>query len=214
MTDAHAATLEAHWGGGAAPFGASWQKTMMWIFIVTDALLFSALLSGYGFLRMASPMPWPKQSEVFSIPFIALMTFILITSSAFMGTAVTAARLGEHKKAVLNLALTIAGGAAFLGCQAYEWSHIIHEGARLTGALPGSELAELGVPPQFPAAFFVLTGFHGSHVLSGLVILVITLIRTAMGKTPAQGVEMAGLYWHFVDLVWVFIFTLFYLLPS
>ena len=70
----------------------------------------------------------------------------------------------------------------------------------------------MGVPAQFTASFFVLTGFHGSHVLSGLLILTITAIRTAMGKTPAQGVEMAGLYWHFVDLVWVFIFTLFYLL--
>ena len=204
MTDAHAGTLEAHWGGGAAPFGASWQKTMMWIFIVTDALLFSALLSGYGFLRMASPMPWPKQSEVFHIWFIALMTFILITSSMFMGTAVTAARLGDRKKARLNLSLTIIGGAAFLGCQAYEWTQLIHEGARLTSNPWGA--------PQFGQAFFLLTGFHGSHVLSGLVILLITAIRYSMGKTPAQGVEMAGLYWHFVDLVWVFIFTLFYLL--
>jgi cytochrome c oxidase subunit 3 len=204
MSDAHAATLEAHWGGGAAPFGATWQKTMMWIFIVTDALLFSGLLCGYAFLRMASPMPWPRQSEVFSIPFIALMTFILITSSAFMGSAVTAARLGDRKKTLLNLALTVVGGAAFLGCQAIEWGHLIHEGARLTSNPWGA--------PQFGQAFFLLTGFHGTHVFSGLVILVITLIRATMGKTPAQGVEMAGLYWHFVDLVWVFIFTLFYLL--
>ena len=204
MTDAHVATLEAHWGGGAAPFGASWQKTMMWIFIVTDALLFSGLLCGYGFLRMASPMPWPKQSEVFHIWFIALMTFILITSSMFMGTAVTAARLGDRKKARFNLLLTIIGGAAFLGCQAYEWTQLIHEGARLTSNPWGA--------PQFGQAFFLLTGFHGSHVLSGLVILLITLTRYSTGKTPAQGVEMAGLYWHFVDLVWVFIFTLFYLL--
>jgi cytochrome c oxidase subunit 3 len=196
--------LEAHWGGGAAPFGASWQKTMMWIFIVTDALLFSGLLSGYAFLRQASAAPWPRQSEVFSIPFIALMTFILITSSMTMGTAVTAARLGDGKKALRNLIFTIIGGAAFLGCQAYEWTELIHEGARLTQNPWGA--------PQFGQAFFVLTGFHGSHVFSGLVILIVTAIRTAMGRTPAQGVEMAGLYWHFVDLVWVFIFTLFYLL--
>ena len=131
--------LEAHWGGGAAPFGASWQKTMMWIFIVTDGLLFSGLLCGYGFLRMASPLPWPNRTEVFSIPFIALMTFILITSSATMGTAVTASRLGDRKKATLRfLILTIVGGAAFLGCQAYEWTHLIHEGARLTDATPGA----------------------------------------------------------------------------
>ena len=204
--------LSSHWGGGVAPFGASWQKTMMWIFIVTDALLFGGLLSGYAFLRHASAAPWPRQSEVFSIPFIALMTFILITSSMTMGTAVTAARLGDKKKALNNLIFTIIGGACFLGCQAYEWTQIIHEGARLTGAAPGSELAVLGVPALFPATFFVLTGFHGSHVLSGLVILTITAIRSAIGKTPPQGVEMAGLYWHFVDLVWVFIFTLFYLL--
>jgi cytochrome c oxidase subunit 3 len=196
--------LESHWGGGAAPFGASWQKTMMWIFIVTDALLFSGLLSGYAFLRQSIPSPWPRQSEVFSIPFIALMTFILITSSMTMGTAVTAARLGDRKKALRNLIFTIIGGLAFLGCQAYEWTELIHEGARLHTNPWG--------PPQFGQAFFVLTGFHGSHVFSGLVILIVTAIRSAMGKTPAQGVEMAGLYWHFVDLVWVFIFTLFYLL--
>src|SRR5687768_7591467 len=188
--------LEAHWGGGAAPFGATWQKTMMWIFIVTDALLFSGLLCGYAFLRMSTSTPWPRQSEVFSIPFIALMTFILITSSMTMGSAVTAAKLGDNKKALRFLIFTIVGGAAFLGCQAYEWTHFIHDGARLTGAAPGSRLAELGVPPQFTQSFFVLTGFHGSHVLSGLIILIITAIRSGMGKTPAQGVEMAGLYWH------------------
>jgi len=199
-----AAVMEAHWGGGAAPFGASWQKTMMWIFIVTDALLFSGLLCGYGFLRMSSVSPWPKQTEVFSINFIALMTFILITSSATMGSAVGASKLGDRKATLRYLILTILGGAAFLGCQAYEWTHIIHEGARLTRNPWGT--------PIFGASFFVLTGFHGSHVFSGLVILTITAVRTAMGKTPAQNVEISGLYWHFVDLVWVFIFTLFYLL--
>jgi cytochrome c oxidase subunit 3 len=204
MQDAsHAVALEAHWRGGASPFGATWQKTMMWIFIVTDGLLFSGLLCGYGFLRMASPVPWPIRSEVFSIPFIALMTFILITSSATMGSAVGAARMGDRKAAFRFLLLTIVGGFAFLGCQAYEWTHIIHEGARLTTNPWGA--------PQFGASFFVLTGFHGSHVVSGVVVLLITAIRTGLGKTPAQGVELAGLYWHFVDLVWVFIFTLFYL---
>jgi cytochrome c oxidase subunit 3 len=202
----HAATMSAHWGGGVSPFGATWQKTMMWIFIVTDALLFSGLLCGYGYLRMAGQLVWPQTSRVFSIPFIALMTFILITSSMTMGTAVAAARLGDRTKAFANLLFTIAGGAAFLACQAYEWTHLIREGARLWSNPWGA--------PQFGACFFVLTGFHGSHVFSGLVILVVTAIRTRLGKTPAQGVEMAGLYWHFVDLVWVFIFTLFYLLPN
>jgi cytochrome c oxidase subunit 3 len=210
MHGTDAAVMDAHWKGGVSPFGATWQKTMMWIFIVTDGLLFSGLLCGYSFLRTisATVAPWPKLSHVFSIPFIALMTFILITSSMFMGSAVTAARLGDRKKLLLNLSLTIVGGLAFLCCQAIEWSHLIKEGLTLTSGKVG----EIVVPPQFGASFFLLTGFHGSHVISGLTILIITLIRTAMGKTPAQGIEMAGLYWHFVDLVWVFIFTLFYLL--
>jgi cytochrome c oxidase subunit 3 len=208
------AVMEAHWGGGAAPFGASWQKTMMWIFIVTDALLFSGLLCGYGFLRMASPSPWPSASEgPFAMPFIALMTFILITSSATMGSAVGAAKLGDQKAAFRYTVLTIIGGACFLGCQAYEWTHLIHEGQHLMNHAKGAPfLVNPWGPPQYGQSFFLLTGFHGTHVLSGLIILTITAIRTALGKTPAQNVEMAGLYWHFVDLVWVFIFTLFYLL--
>src|SRR4029079_16595116 len=105
----HAAetALDAHWGGGTAPFGASWQKTMMWIFIVTDALLFSALLTGYGFLRHASAVPWPDRTEVCSVSVIALMTFILITSSVFMAIAVTAANRGDMKLAFRNVVLTI-----------------------------------------------------------------------------------------------------------
>src|SRR5437868_950692 len=96
---ADAAVMESHWGGGVSPFAATWQKTMMWIFIITDGLLFSGLLCGYGFLRTTSAAvaPWPNRSEVFSIPFIALMTFLLISSSATMGSAVTAARLGNRK---------------------------------------------------------------------------------------------------------------------
>jgi cytochrome c oxidase subunit 3 len=208
---ADAAVMESHWGGGTSPFAATWQKTMMWIFIVTDGLLFSALLSGYGFLRTTSSTiaPWPDRTEVFKIWFIALMTFILITSSMFMGTAVTAARLGDRKKTIMNLTFTIIGGLAFLCCQAIEWTHLIEGGLTLSSG----RFEHLVVAPQFGASFFLLTGFHGSHVLSGLTILTITLIRYSMGKTKShQSVEMAGLYWHFVDLVWVFIFTLFYLI--
>ncbi|MCS7311814.1 MAG: cytochrome c oxidase subunit 3 [Acidobacteria bacterium] len=194
---------ESLWSGGVSPFGVSWQKLMMWIFIITDGLLFAGLLAGYGFLRLASPQ-WPDQTQVFYMPFIAFMTFVLITSSATMGTAVGAARQRDRRWMVRGLVLTILGGLIFLGCQAYEWTHLIHQGARLY-------TNPWGVP-HFTACFFVLTGFHGSHVLSGVIILTITLIRTLLGKTTPEGVEIAGLYWHFVDLVWVFIFTLFYLL--
>src|SRR5260370_35329656 len=103
---AHTATMAVGWGGGAAPFGASWQKTMMWIFIVTDALLFSGLLCGYAFLRQANAAPWPDRTHVFSIPFIALMTFILITSSPTMGSAVTPPRPADTKRRRVDVAPT------------------------------------------------------------------------------------------------------------
>src|SRR5581483_7951013 len=194
---ADVAVMESHWGGGVSPCAATWQKTMMWIFIITDGLLFSALLCGYGFLRTTSAViaPWPVRTEVFSIPFIALMTFLLITSSATMGSAVTASRLGNRKATILCLLGTIVGGLAFLCCQAVEWHHLIHGGLTLTSG----KFEELSLAPQFGSTFFILTGFHGSHVLSGLTILTITLIRVCLGKTKPQGVEMAGLYWHFVD---------------
>src|SRR5260370_21983261 len=148
MRTPQAAVMEAHWGGGAAPFGASWQKTMMWIFIVTDALLFSGLLCGYAFLRMASPAPWPSAQEgAFAIPFIALMTFILITSSATMGSAVGAARLGDHQAPLRFLILTIIRGAAFLGCPAYAPTHPIRAGQHLTNH---AKSAPLLVTPRCP----------------------------------------------------------------
>lgn len=194
---------ESPWSGGTSPFAVSWQKLMMWLFIITDALLFAGLLSGYGFVRIVSEK-WPKQAEVFHFEFIAFMTFILISSSATMATAVGAARHGNRKIVTRFVLLTILGGLGFLGCQAYEWTSLILEGARLY-------TNPWGVP-HFSASFFIITGFHGSHVLTGVIILFIVALRSAMGYSSAEGVELAGLYWHFVDLVWVFIFTLFYLL--
>jgi cytochrome c oxidase subunit 3 len=195
--------LASDWGGGKSPFGTSWSKFMMWIFIISDALTFAAFLIGYGFMRMTSPA-WPKQTEVFNMALITFMTFALISSSAVMAMAVGAARAGEPKKAVRYLTMTIIGGAIFLGCQAFEWHHFIGEGARLTHNPWGVA--------QFAASFFVITGFHGFHVLTGVTILAIVALRAAMGKYSADGVENAGLYWHFVDVVWVFVFAFFYLL--
>ena len=195
--------VESPWGGGVSPFAVGWSKLMMWVFIITDGLLFAGFLGGYGFARLASAA-WPDRSAVFHLNFIALMTFTLISSSATMATAVAAARKGDKKIALRFLLLTIAGGLAFLGMQAYEWTTLIRAGARL-------DSNPWGVP-HFGAYFFLITGFHGSHVLSGVIILAITALRTAIGRSRAEGVELAGLYWHFVDLVWVFIFTLFYLI--
>lgn len=175
---------------------------MMWWFIITDGLLFAGFLASYGYARILATR-WPDQSAVFSLPYIAAMTFVLISSSATMASAVQAAREGRQRVVRRFVLLTIVGGAIFLGMQAFEWRHVIEEGARLTTNPWGDA--------PFGAYFFLLTGFHGSHVLTGLIILATTAVRLAKGITSADGVEMAGLYWHFVDLVWVFIFTLFYL---
>jgi cytochrome c oxidase subunit III len=195
--------MASDWGGGKSPFGTDWAKFMMWIFIISDALTFAAMLIAYGFMRSISPS-WPVQTHVFNMVLITFMTFDLISSSAVMAMAVGAARAGDAKAAVKYLALTIVGGVIFLGCQVYEWAHFIEHGARLYHNPWGV--------PQFAASFFVITGFHGFHVLSGLTILAIVAIRAAMGKYSATSVENAGLYWHFVDVVWVFVFAFFYLL--
>lgn len=205
MSEAGAAqAMERPWDGGtASPFDVGWQKAMMWIFIITDALLFAGLLVGYGFVR-AKSVSWPAQFDgPFSVIFITAMTFVLISSSATMACAVLASEKGNRSHVTMFLWLTILGGLTFLGMQVYEWSHFIHEGARLTGNPWGV--------PQFSASFFIITGFHGMHVTTGVTILLITTIRWGMGKATPGGVENAGLYWHFVDLVWVFVFALFYL---
>ena len=184
-------------------FETSSPKFGMWLFIVSDALTFGALLAGYGFMRLLSPQ-WPVQTQVFDMRLITFMTFMLISSSAVMAMAVAAARNRNRPHAIRFLLATIAGGIVFLGCQAYEWVHFIHEGAR-----PFSN--PWGVP-QFSASFFVITGFHGLHVLSGVALLATVAVRALFDKYLAEGIELAGLYWHFVDVVWVFVFAFFYLL--
>jgi cytochrome c oxidase subunit 3 len=191
------------WDGGVCPYDAGWRKVMMWWFIVTDGLLFAGFLASYGYARLMA-VQWPDLSSVFSLPYIAAMTFVLISSSATMANAVAESRAGRWPAAVRFTLLTALGGAVFLGMQAYEWTHLIEQGARLTSN-PWGDAA-------FGAYFFLLTGFHGTHVLTGVSILATTAVRSAKRRSSADGVEMAGLYWHFVDLVWVFIFTLFYLL--
>ena len=202
MSDTSAQAMESPWAGGRPPFAIGWQKLMMWLFIVTDAILFAGLLVGYGMLRVVSPS-WPDQSEAFDMNFVTLMTFILIASSCTMACAVAAANGGRKSHVTWFMWATIVGGIAFLGMQVYEWSHFIHAGARLTSNPWGVR--------HFSACFFVITGFHGMHVTTGVTINLIVAIRSALGKYSPQGVENAGLYWHFVDLVWVFVFALFYL---
>ncbi|NLG69099.1 MAG: cytochrome oxidase subunit III [Firmicutes bacterium] len=176
---------------------------MMWLFLLSDTLTFGSLLVGYGYLRMSNPA-WPRPDEVFNVGLVGFMTFVLICSSATMAMAVAAARRDAWPQAVRLLGLTVLGGLLFLGLQAYEWRHFIHEGARLSGNPWGV--------PLFSATFFLITGFHGRHVTAGVVYLTTVVLRALRRRYTADGVEVAGLYWHFVDLVWVFIFTLMYLI--
>jgi cytochrome c oxidase subunit 3 len=175
----------------------------MWLFIITDGLLFAGFLASSGFSRLAAG-DWPDAATVFSLGFLSAMTFVLISSSATMATAVAAAQTGRRVTAQRALAATLLGGTVFLGMQAWEWAHLIEAGATPWRNPWGDAL--------FSGYFFLLTGFHGTHVLTGLIVLAVTALRVRAGRSSAEGVEVAGLYWHFIDLVWVFIFTLFYLL--
>ena len=310
------------WGGGNRPLGASYGKLMMWFFIVSDALTFSGFLSAYGFSRFKFIETWPIADEVFThVPFfhgnypmyyVAFMTFILIMSSVTMVLAVDAGHRMMKNKVILDMFLTVIGGAIFVGSQAWEWATFIRgdygavetNGGRIlqfvkadTGEraaladfaktipdervnhekrngiwyyegkeLPSysvNEVAEgLKANPNilirtetitedgektlltreeslkkikdaklvveganlirneygsrlFADFFFFITGFHGFHVFSGVVINIIIFFNVILGTYERRGhyemVEKVGLYWHFVDLVWVFVFTFFYL---
>lgn len=181
----------------------SWGKLGMWIFLAGDAMSFGSLIVGYGLLRYASPN-WPVPSEVLGINLTAFMTFLLIVSSVTMVLSLSAIQRGDQRGLRKFLLLTILGGIIFLGCQAYEWTHLI------TVRLP-----EVGVSfttHLFAATFFVLTGFHGMHVTGGVIYNICVLIACLRGRYGAKHVEIAGLYWHFVDLVWILIFTFVYLI--
>jgi cytochrome c oxidase subunit 3 len=212
------------WSGGKSPFNVEYGKLMMWYFLMSDAFTFGAFLISYGTIRFSSNS-WPDPNHVFNafpfatahlpLAFVSLMTFILIMSSV---TMVLAVHEGHHmnKKGVVKwLAWTIIGGLAFLGCQAWEWAHLHHEGA-WWGSNPFPNANGSIASTNFANFFFTITGFHGFHVFSGVVINVIMLIMAMNGSFDRRGhylmIEKAGLYWHFVDLVWVFVFLCFYLI--
>jgi len=288
------------WEGNDKPYAASYGKLMMWFFLITDTLTFSAFLAAYGFSRFKYPDIWPNPEDVFThfpflhgdhpLLFVALMTFILIMSSVTMVLAVNYGHKMEKNKVILWLSLTIVGGCMFLGSQAWEWGHFIHgdkggidtKTEHVVHVAKGEELSSvyslMGVDGNdgshhhftteeviaslenqtqynirkadreylsneesitylkkhatkvllganledneyghrlFADYFFFITGFHGFHVFSGVVILIIILINVIYGTYEKRGhyemVEKVGLYWHFVDLVWVFVFTFFYL---
>ena len=206
--------------------GVNWGKAMMWIFLLSDTFVFSCFLVAYMKVRASVTEPWPYPSEVFglevfgvSVPLllIAIMTFVLITSSGTMALAVKYGYEKNRKMCGLFVLLTAIGGLTFVGMQAFEWSKLIfHDGVRPWGNPFGAE--------QFEAFFFMITGFHGTHVSIGVIFLFIFARKVFRGdfdtgkrgyfttmKSDYVAIEILGLYWHFVDLVWVFIFAFFYL---
>ena len=279
------------WSGGKSPFNLEYGKLMMWYFLMSDAFTFGAFLISYGSIRFSQNF-WPDPNVVFNafpgaghanlpLAFVSVMTFILIISSVTMVLAVHAGHKGDKQAVTKWIAWTIVGGLAFLGCQAWEWHHLItgehavlvdgkieligqtmggnpwgklvENSAALTAALNNTphetlvqlihshnhahtvadltamsdaqlrgmvDLAEMHIREKGPIAFggyfFGITGFHGFHVFSGVVINTIMLIMTQKNVFQNRGhylmIEKAGLYWHFVDLVWVFVFLCFYLI--
>jgi cytochrome c oxidase subunit III len=278
------------WSGGKSPFNLEYGKVMMWYFLMSDAFTFGAFLISYGSIRMSSNF-WPDPNAVFNalpgfghmnlpLAFVSIMTFILILSSVTMVLAVHAGHNNDRKGVIKYMWWTILGGLAFLGCQAWEWTHLLTgehatlingkiellaqttsgnpwgqlvDPAVVTEALKGTDhnvlaslvhehhhemthesllsmphdkllgmidTAEMHVrkagPVAFGGYFYGITGFHGFHVFSGVVINIIMLIMAYKGVFDRKGhylmIEKVGLYWHFVDLVWVFVFLCFYLI--
>jgi cytochrome c oxidase subunit 3 len=209
-------SIVTDWSADKQTFQVPWGKAMMWIFLLSDTFIFTCFLTGYMNVRVSTPVPWPNPSEVFaltiggvSVPLllIGIMTFDLITSSGTMALAVNYGYRRDRGRAAALMLITAAIGAIFVGMQAFEWTKlIVDEGIRPWGNPMGAS--------QFGAAFFMITGFHGLHVSAGVVYLTIVAMKVLRGDYEKKGyeiVEIVGLYWHFVDLVWVFIFAFFYL---
>lgn len=290
MATTATATRTNWWNGGRSPFNVEYGKLMMWYFLMSDTFTFGAFLISYGTIRFSSNY-WPSPNDVFNafpgmghmnlpLAFVSLMTFILIMSSVTMVLAVHAGHHGNKNGVIKWLAWTIVGGFAFLGCQAWEWTHLItgehavlignqldvigqttrvnpwgqHASiAAATDALQHTphdvlvklvgihnhevsqqqltamsdqqlrgmiDIAEMHIretgPVAFGGFFYGITGFHGFHVFSGVCINIVMLIMTQQNVFERRGhylmIEKAGLYWHFVDLVWVFVFLCFYLI--
>ena len=218
--------IAADWSSDQRAFkNVSWGKAMMWIFLLSDTFIFGCFLLSYMTARISTRVPWPNPSEVFAlriggsdIPLIliAIMTFVLISSSGTMAMAVNFGYRRDRRKTAILMLLTAALGATFVGMQAFEWTKLITEGVRPWGNPWGAA--------QFGSCFFMITGFHGTHVTIGVIFLIIVARKVWRGDFDTgrrgfftsrtgryENVEIMGLYWHFVDLVWVFIFAFFYL---
>ena len=211
-TDGVAATglAASEWGGGALPYRVGHKKLGMWLFILSDSMTFGALLVGYSYVRVASqnwPTPFPFNPGII---FSTVMTLCLLSSSLTMVMAVAASKKRDLAAARKWLLATMVGGGAFIVLHLIEWNNLIGEGLR-PFIVPEEWAAKWpGASPLFGSTFFTITGLHMFHVFSGLIYLGVMAVR--IKKVTDEDVEISGLYWHFVDLVWMFVFPLIYLL--
>ena len=213
----HLQSVVQDWSDQKQAFHVPWGKLMMWIFLISDTFIFSCFLVGYMNVRMTTTDPWPYPSEVFALTLfgkniplilIAIMTFILITSSGTMALAVRYSHFRDKKKIAMFMFCTAALGASFVGMQAFEWTKLIGEGVRPWSNPFGA--------PQFGSVFFMVTGFHGLHVTGGLIAFLIVLLRVAKARrfthSQATTAIVVSYYWHFVDVVWIALFSAIYLI--
>lgn len=177
------------------------RKLAIWTFIGSECLFFASLISVY-LVNKDKSLSGPTAADIFEIPLVTFGTAVLLFSSFFVVLALNGAQRGDKKKLILWLSLTVLCGMFFVGMQVYEFQHFYHKGLGFTTNI-------------FASSFYVLTGFHGTHVTLGVLWLSTLLVLAIRGKLPAHkalNLEMAALYWHFVDVVWIVIFPVVYLM--
>lgn len=193
----------AHLDGAHGTTGLSNNKMAMWLFLGSECLLFGGLISTYMLYR-GRTAGGVGPDQLYDIPFTSVSSFVLLMSSLTMVLAVSAAHAHDDRKARLWLTITALLGMTFIGGQVYEFTAFYREGLGYTTSLFGS-------------SFYTLTGFHGVHVTVGIIMLLSLVGMISRNRVPgskAETVELIGLYWHFVDIVWIIIFTLVYLIPA
>lgn len=185
-------------------------KLGMWVFLLSEVMFFSSLIGAYIILRFAHPEQWAEPNQVLNVPLTGFNTFMLICSSVTMVKAFAAIEHGDQAGLRKWLIATIILGSSFVGIQVYEYIKLAHHGFVPVAA---NYAAEGG--PLYGTTFYTMTGFHGAHVTIGVLALIFTAVKAFRGKYSATdygGVEIMGLYWHFVDLVWIILFTIVYLI--
>lgn len=224
----HAAVVMTAPVGREVGAGVYNEKLGMWVFLGSEVMFFTALIGSYIILRVATPGAFAAPGTVLNVPITALNTFLLICSSVTMVKAFAAAHDGKLQAMKGYLAATALIGATFVGVQVFEYTHLIHQGFLPSGLRPGSHLAELAEAGAlglgaadatagglYGSAFYTMTGFHGFHVTCGVICMTYVTIKAFRGgysQSDHRGIEVLGLYWHFVDLVWIILFTIVYLI--